>query len=87
MDPLVVLGAQGHGDVVGESAEAAGYSVRGFLDTRGCTGAPEGRRCYSSLDEVANDGIFRIVAAVGHNEMRERFVTEILASPPKKWKF
>ncbi|MCC7146003.1 MAG: acetyltransferase [Phycisphaeraceae bacterium] len=80
MAELLIYGAGGHGWVVAESAQAAGWQIRGFLDDSLSTG-PIGP--WDLLDKsILEKSALPIHVAIGHNAAR-RLVSERLLKAGK----
>jgi sugar O-acyltransferase (sialic acid O-acetyltransferase NeuD family) len=83
LNPIVIIGASGHGKVVFDAARAAGQTVLGFLDRD--RGVPEGVSAPSlgSDEELARVLGERpealVVVAVGDNATRNRIVKRVIA--------
>lgn len=88
--PLVVVGASGHGLVVAEAAESAGYSVVGFLDD----GLPAGVTALGArvlggsavLPELVRaHPLLGVAIAIGDNAVRRRCMQKIQTLCPGVW--
>lgn len=82
MQPLVILGAGGHGRVVLDAAQAGGVSVRGFLDsTRPPGSLVNGILVLGPTDLLEDSALLAgsgIIVALGDQEARRRFSLHVL---------
>lgn len=82
--PLVIIGAGGHGKVVLETAQVAGFTVAGFLDSQQPVGSfVLGARILghnARLEEPEFLQSHRFIVAIGHQEARRELSLKLLAA-------
>ena len=76
--PLLVYGAGGHGHVVAEAAELAGFQVLGFLDDQAKPGDEMRLPLFQLDDERAISA--SIIVGIGHNMARRRITEDLIAA-------
>jgi UDP-N-acetylbacillosamine N-acetyltransferase len=76
--PLLVYGAGGHGLVVAEAAELAGFDVLGFIDDGQFPGTPVGDFAVLGGGGMAGEYDAALIVAIGNNHHRWTVLERLL---------
>lgn len=75
---IIIYGAGGHGLVVAEAADAAGFDVLGFKDEYKSTGSVVGKWTVIDSRDQSDDAM--VIVAIGDNVVRDRLTTELASN-------